>query len=96
MSHPEYVTMMFLAAVDNATIIGNNTVGSNGNVTGVPLPGGTTMFFTGLGIFYPDGGQTQRIGLSPDIYVERTIEGIRNGRDEVLDAAVAYLLDRIH
>lgn len=34
---------------------------------------------------------TQRIGIIPDIEVRPTIEGIRAGRDEVLDAAIAEI-----
>ena len=33
----------------------------------------------------------QRIGIVPDIEVRPTIEGIRAGRDEVLDAAIAEI-----
>jgi hypothetical protein len=32
------------------------------------------------------------VGLKPDVEVYPTIEGIRAGRDEVLDRAVAYLV----
>lgn len=47
--------------------------------------------YTAQGIYTPDGGQTQRIGVSPDIEVKKTIEGIKEGRDEVKEAAVEYL-----
>ncbi len=47
--------------------------------------------YTAQGIYTPDGGQTQRIGLSPDIEVKKTIEGIKEGRDEVKEAAIAYI-----
>ena len=52
------------------------------------------MWFSGIGVYTPEGGQTQRIGLSPDIYVKRTIAGIREGRDELMEAATAYILDK--
>ena len=45
---------------------------------------------SGLGVYYPDGRETQRAGIKPDIYVEPTIEGIRAGKDEVLDRAVMF------
>ena len=35
--------------------------------------------------------QLQRVGVQPDISVAPTIRGIREGRDEVLEAAVKYL-----
>ena len=31
--------------------------------------------------------------LIPDIYVERTIEGIRDQRDELMEAAIAFILE---
>ncbi len=40
-----------------------------------------------------DDQQTQRIGLTPDIIAEPTVEGIRQGRDEMMEAAVCYLLE---
>ena len=47
--------------------------------------------YTACGIYTPDGGQTQRIGVSPDIEVKKTIEGIKERRDDLLEAAVAYI-----
>ena len=89
-SHTEF-TIMTLRGGANVTVMGTNSIGANGNVTFLPLPGGIVMMFTGLGIYTPDGGQTQRIGLSPDIYVPRTIAGIRDGRDELMEAAIRFL-----
>jgi len=92
-SHIEF-TIMALSTGSNVTIIGTNSIGANGNVVPLPLPGGITMLFTGLGVYTPEGGQTQRIGLSPDIYVPRTIAGIRDGVDEVMEAAVRFLVSQ--
>jgi C-terminal processing protease CtpA/Prc len=47
--------------------------------------------FTGLGVYYPDGRPTQRIGIVPDIEVRPTLAGLRAGRDEVLERALEYL-----
>ena len=38
--------------------------------------------------------QTQRVGLTPDIEVYPTIEGIKEGRDELMEAAVAYIQEQ--
>jgi hypothetical protein len=40
---------------------------------------------------HADGRQLQRIGLVPDVPAAPTIQGIREGKDEVLDRAVRYL-----
>ena len=39
-------------------------------------------------------GQTQRVGFAPDIEVYPTIEGIKEGRDELMEAAVDYILSQ--
>ena len=39
-------------------------------------------------------GQTQRVGLAPDIEVHPTIEGIKEGRDELMEAAIAYIQEQ--
>ena len=84
--------IMCLRTGPNVTVIGSNSIGANGNVAYLPLPCGATMTFSSVGTYTPDGGQTQRIGLIPDIYVERTIDGIRDGRDELMEAAIEFLL----
>jgi C-terminal processing protease CtpA/Prc len=47
---------------------------------------------TGLGIYYPDGRETQQIGLQPDVVVRPTLAGLRQGRDELRDRAVKLIL----
>ena len=89
-SQAEYTSMAFRAA--GATIVGSTTAGADGNVSAIPLPGGLSSMISGLGVFYPDKRPTQRIGIVPDVEVKPTIEGIRLGRDEVLDAAVRLIL----
>ena len=75
--------IMSLRAGPNVTVIGRNTTGANGVAVYLPHPGGDIMQYSGTGGYTHEGGQMQRIGLTPDIYVERTIEGIRDGRDEL-------------
>ena len=36
-------------------------------------------------MYYPDGTETQRVGIVPDIEVKPTIKGITEGRDELLE-----------
>lgn len=81
-------TELALRAAPNAIVVGGTTAGADGNIDPVPLPGrlGTTV--SGIGVFYPDRRPTQRVGIVPDIRVQRTVDGIRAGRDEVLDVAI--------
>ena len=87
-------TIMSIRNGENVTVMGENSVGSDGDIAYLPLPGGMNMMFTSQGIYSPDGGQTQRIGLTPDIEVHPTIEGIKEGRDELMEAAVSYIQEQ--
>lgn len=91
LSQAEFAAMAFRAAPD-AVVVGSTTAGADGNVSAVLLPGGLHMTMSGIGVFYPDKSPTQRIGILPDIEAKPTIGGIRDGRDEVLEAALRHLL----
>jgi C-terminal processing protease CtpA/Prc len=92
-SQAEY-TAMALRARPGAVVVGSTTVGADGNVSAIPLPGGLRTMISGIGVFYPDHRPTQRVGIVPDLEVRPTIAGIRAGRDEVLEAAVQRVLGR--
>jgi C-terminal processing protease CtpA/Prc len=92
-SYAEYTTMS-LRTGENATVLGNNSIGADGNITYLPLLNGNELTFTSLGVYTPEMGQTQRIGLSPDIEVYPTVEGIKEGRDELKEAAIAYIQEQ--
>jgi C-terminal processing protease CtpA/Prc len=89
-SHAEFSVMALRTAPENK-VIGSQTAGADGNVTPLVLPGGIRTLFTGLGVYYPDGRETQRIGIVPDIEVRPTLAGLRGGRDEVLERALEYI-----
>ena len=93
MSQAEY-TAMALRAAPNSVVVGSTTAGADGNVSAIPLPGGVSSMMSGIGIFYPDGTPTQRVGIVPDLEVWPTIAGVRAGRDEVLEAGVSFALGR--
>ncbi|MDV6167941.1 S41 family peptidase [Flavobacterium sp. DG1-102-2] len=87
-SHAEF-TAMGMQVADNVTVVGSQTAGADGNITNFfDFPGGFKTCFTGLGVFYPDGRETQRIGIVPNVEIHPTIAGIQAGRDEVLDKAI--------
>ncbi|SFE40128.1 S41 family peptidase [Spirosoma endophyticum] len=81
-------TIMALQTVPNVIVIGSQTAGADGGYIEIPLPGGYLATMTGQGIYYPDGRETQRIGIVPDVVVRPTIRGIQAGRDEVLERAI--------
>jgi hypothetical protein len=90
-SQAEYTTMAFRSA-PGAVVIGSTTAGADGNVSTIPLPGGHSSYISGLGVFYPDKSPTQRIGIIPDIWVTPSIEGIKAGRDELIEVALRWIL----
>ena len=89
-SQAEYTAMAFRVN-PNAIVIGSTTAGADGNVSQFNLPGGISTMISGLGIYYPDGKETQRIGIVPDIEIKPTIQGIKEGRDELLEKAIEMI-----
>ncbi len=86
---------LFFEVANGTKFIGSQTAGADGDVTFFSLPGIASVRFSGHDIRHPDGRQLQRIGLVPDVLVAPTIQGIREGRDEVLDRAVRYLNEEL-
>jgi C-terminal processing protease CtpA/Prc len=88
-------TCLFLEAATDVTFIGTPTAGANGDVTNMVLPGNLIVSFSGHDVRHADGRQLQRMGIQPTIRVEPTIRGISEGRDEILDAAIKFLQQRV-
>ena len=89
-SSAEYHTMSFQTA-PQATVIGSVTAAADGNVSSIILPGNVPTMITGIGVYYPDGRETQRIGVKLDMEVKPTIRGIIEGRDELLEKAMKII-----
>lgn len=89
-SQAEFTAMAF-QATPHSVLLGSQTAGTDGNTTPVVLPGGLKTLMTGLGVYYPDGRETQRVGLRIDVYVRPTAAGLRAGRDELRDRAVELI-----
>ncbi len=85
-SSAEYHTMAFQTA-PKAMVIGSTTAAADGNVSSILLPGNVSTMITGIGVYYPDGRETQRVGIALDKEVKPTIRGIIEGRDELLEKA---------
>lgn len=75
----------------NAIIVGSTTAGADGNVSQIYLPSGISTMISGLGVYYPDGKETQRIGIVPDFELKPTVQGIKNGEDELLNKAIEII-----
>jgi hypothetical protein len=72
-----------------APIVGEPSAGTNGDVNIVDVAGGYRLRWTGLRVVNRDGSQHHLVGVRPTIEVHQTIAGIRAGRDEVLERALA-------
>lgn len=72
-------------------IVGSPTAGANGNRLFFLLPGGFELTMTGSRLTRSGGRPYHLVGIQPDVPAAPTIAGLRAGRDEVLDRAIALL-----
>jgi C-terminal processing protease CtpA/Prc len=89
-SQAEYTTMA-LRVSPNAKVVGSTTSGADGNVSAIYLPGNIFTYISGIGVITPNGSETQRIGIVPDVKIEPTVKGFREGKDEVLEKAIELI-----
>ncbi|WP_106830685.1 S41 family peptidase [Parabacteroides pacaensis] len=71
-----------------ATTVGETTAGCNGNVNTIKLPYGYSAWFTGMKVLKHDGKQLYIKGFQPDYPVTKTLQAIKEGRDEYLEKAL--------
>jgi hypothetical protein len=74
-------------------IIGQRTAGTNGNINVFRLPGGYTVFWTGLRVLKHDHSQHHLIGIAPTVPVRRTVQGVKQGTDEFLEKAIEIIMN---
>lgn len=83
--------IMSLRQAPGAVVVGSPSVGADGDALYINLPGGCSTRFTTLGVLTPEGDETQRVGLQPDVVCTPTVEGIAADRDELLEKAVELI-----
>lgn len=88
-SRPEDIAIC-LKTLPNVTFVGEQTQGTDGEMTKVFLPGGGETSFTEQVVKFADGGDFQGVGIIPTIKVDRTMEGVKESRDEILETAIQY------
>lgn len=74
-------------------LVGQPTAGVDGNINGFCLPGNYTVTLTGTYVENADGSCSHGIGIPPYYLVDRTIKGIKEGRDEYIDKAIDVLIN---
>ena len=85
--HAESLAAYFPAQKAGA-VVGEATAGANGNLAAATLPSGMRFVFTAMVVTRHDGSVLHVEGVRPDIEVVPTPQGIRAGRDEVLERAL--------
>jgi hypothetical protein len=74
------------------TTIGSTTAGTNGGTARFSVPGGFSIAFTGGRVTAHDGRTPHHlVGITPDIPVALTVTALREGRDEPLERALAFV-----
>ncbi|WP_422082002.1 S41 family peptidase [Ulvibacterium sp.] len=87
--------MGFVKGYKLATIVGQPTAGTNGNYNIFTLPGNIQIKWTGMQVLKLDGTQLYGIGILPDVYVEKTVDGLINHKDEFLDKGLKLVNKKI-
>lgn len=72
-------------------VIGRQSAGTNGNITGVQLPGRFGFAFTGMEVLHADHSVFHGVGLVPDIEVPLSAADFAAGDDPELEEAITWL-----
>ncbi len=86
----EYAGLSFEAANQTA-FYGEPSAGACCGTVALTLPGNVTVTYSTQDIRHANAGKLQRLGIQPNVVVPTTAKGLRVGKDEVLDAALAAL-----
>ncbi len=89
-SHGEFSAMAYRKA-PLAMVIGNKTVGADGDIGTFYLPGGNVVTYTAIGVYYPNWKICQRSGITIDIKVTPTLQELKNGQDIWIEKALQYI-----
>ncbi|MBX3208393.1 MAG: hypothetical protein KF764_25330 [Labilithrix sp.] len=89
-SQAEHLTSFFRDS-KRGKVVGAQTSGANGNITGIQLPGGYGVTFTGMHVAHRDGSRFFAIGHVPDVVVEPTPADLEAHHDAVLAKAIQLL-----
>jgi hypothetical protein len=80
--------LSYVEAHELGTLVGTTTAGANGDIIRFDTLAGFYLIWSGMRVTRHDGSPFHQGGVRPDLEVHRTIEGLRAGRDEVLEAGL--------
>jgi C-terminal processing protease CtpA/Prc len=90
-SAAENFSQLLVGAGRPSAIVGGPSAGTNGNITGVQLPGGFGFSYTGMQVLNPDGSRFHGVGIVPTVRTATTTADLRAGADPDLRAAIGAL-----
>lgn len=94
-SYPETVIMLVQQSRKDIVIIGEQSAGGNGNINPFILPGGYTIYYTGMEVKNLDGSAFFGKAIQPHIPVEKTKQDIISGTDPWISTALDYVNKRV-
>ncbi|NIM82630.1 MAG: hypothetical protein GTN82_29335 [Candidatus Aminicenantes bacterium] len=72
-------------------IVGHPTAAVYGRLNSFILPGRYRVYWTGLRVVKQDRSQFFLTGIEPTVPVQRTINGVKQGKDELLEEAIRIM-----
>jgi hypothetical protein len=87
--------VLAMRALPHATVIGGVTGGGSGNPMQRELPNGWTYQLSRWIEWTPEGRTYEGVGLAPDLTLSISPRDEQEGRDTILDAAIAMIVDRV-
>ena len=84
-----------LESATAVTYVGSPSAGAASPAITLELPGALTVGIPVVEVRRADGGQVQRVGITPNVDVRPTVQGIRNHRDEVLERAHQWIVQQL-
>lgn len=91
----ELLALRILAGGTRRVLVGEPTAGAVGDVVTMALPGGVQVTFPVSEVRHADGRFIQRLGVTPSVAAAPTVQSVRNGRDEVLEAAQRWITEQL-
>lgn len=85
-------TAMSLRQAPRALVVGSPSIGADGDVAEMKLPGRIVVTFSTMGIYTPEGKTIQRVGVQPDVFCRPTAEDLRQGQDALMETAIDLIL----
>jgi len=82
---------IMLVDAHRITVVGRQSAGTDGNITGILLPGGFGFIFTGMEVLHNDRSTFHGIGIVPDVLAAPQAADLPASIDRELNTAISVL-----